>query len=136
VAFEKLAVMGAGAVGSIIGAYVTRAGRDITLIDMWPAHVEEMQQRGLKVTAQDEEFTVNVQARHLADVCTSRARFDAAFLAVKSYDSVWATQFIQPFLAPPAFSCWPEQHQRGLGCPGHWLHASHRLRGHAGRGPL
>jgi len=100
VAFEKLAVMGAGAVGSIIGAYLSRAGRDITLIDMWPAHVETMKQHGLKVTAQDEEFTATVKALHLADVCTLRAPFDAVFLAVKSYDSVWATHFIELFLAP------------------------------------
>jgi 2-dehydropantoate 2-reductase len=45
--FTKLAVMGVGAIGSNIGAYLTRAGTDVTLIDMWPAHVEAMQQRGL-----------------------------------------------------------------------------------------
>jgi 2-dehydropantoate 2-reductase len=98
--FEKLAVFGAGAIGSTIGGYLTRAGRDITLIDLWPAHVEEMRRGGLKVTAQDEEFTVKVKALHLADVCTLRDRFDAVVLSVKSYDSVWAATFIQPYLAP------------------------------------
>jgi 2-dehydropantoate 2-reductase len=100
VAFEKLAVLGVGAIGSNIGAYLTRAGRDITLIDMWPAHVEEMKRGGLKVTAQDEEFTVKVTAVHLADVCSLRDQFDAVFLSVKSYDSVWATKFIEPYLKP------------------------------------
>src|SRR5574337_1594063 len=99
-AFEKLAVMGAGAIGSNIGAYLTRAGRDITLIDMWPAHVEAMKDRGLKVTAQDEEFTVEVKAMHLGDVSTLREQFDAVFLSVKSCDSVWATKFIEPHLRP------------------------------------
>ena len=99
-AFEKLAVLGVGAIGSNIGAYLTRAGRDMTLIDMWPAHVEEMQHRGLKVTAQDEEFTVKVKAVHLADVCALHEQFDAVFLSVKSYDSVWAAEFIQPYLKP------------------------------------
>jgi 2-dehydropantoate 2-reductase len=98
--YEKLAVFGVGAVGSIIGGYLSRAGMDLTLIDMWPAHVEEMQRRGLKVTAQDEEFTVKVRAFHLADACGLRERFDVVFLSVKSYDSVWATQFIQPYLKP------------------------------------
>ena len=32
-AFEKLAVLGVGAIGSTIGAYLARAGHDITLID-------------------------------------------------------------------------------------------------------
>ena len=55
---------------------------------------------GLKVTAQDAEFTVSVKAIHLADVCTLRTPFDAVFLALKSYDSVWAAHFIVPHLAP------------------------------------
>jgi 2-dehydropantoate 2-reductase len=99
-AFEKLAVLGAGAIGSNIGAYLTRAGRDITLIDMWPAHVEAMRDHGLKVTAQDEEFTVHVKAMHLGEVPTLREQFDAVFLSVKSSDSVWATTFIEPYLKP------------------------------------
>jgi 2-dehydropantoate 2-reductase len=98
--FDKLAVLGAGAIGSTIGAYLTRAGRDVTLIDTWAAHLEEMRRSGLKVSAQDEEFTVKVKAVHLGDVCSLRERFDAVFLAVKSYDSVWAAQFIGPYLAP------------------------------------
>lgn len=99
-AFEKLAVLGAGAIGSNIGAYLTRAGRDIALIDMWPAHVEAMRDHGLKVTAQDEEFTVKVKAVHLGEVCTLREPFDAVFLSVKSSDSAWATTFIEPYLKP------------------------------------
>jgi 2-dehydropantoate 2-reductase len=99
-AFENIAVLGAGAIGSTIGAYLTRAGRDIALIDLWPAHVDAMQRNGLKVTAQDAEFTVKVKAMHLADVCTLRRPFDAVVLALKSYDSVWAAKFIEPYLAP------------------------------------
>lgn len=99
-AFEKLAVLGAGAIGSNIGAYLTRAGRDVTLIDMWPAHVEEMKRHGLKVTPQEEEFTVQVKAVHLADVSSLREQFDVVFLSVKSYDTVWSAHFIQPYLKP------------------------------------
>jgi 2-dehydropantoate 2-reductase len=98
--FEKLAVLGAGAIGGTIGAYLTRAGQNVTLIDPWAAHVDAMQQSGLKVTAQDEAFTVRVKAVHLGDVCGLRERFDAVFLAVKSYDSVWSAEFIAPYLAP------------------------------------
>jgi 2-dehydropantoate 2-reductase len=99
-AFEEIAVLGAGAIGSTIGGYLARAGRDITLIDLWPAHVEAMQRTGLRVSAQEEEFTVPVRAVHLADVCALRRRFDAVLLAVKSYDSAWATRFVEPYLAP------------------------------------
>jgi 2-dehydropantoate 2-reductase len=91
------AILGAGAIGSTIGTPHAR-GRGITL-DMWPAHVDAMQRAGLR-SAQDETFTVNVKAAHLADVGAHREQYDAVFLSVKSYDSVWAASFIEPHLKP------------------------------------
>jgi 2-dehydropantoate 2-reductase len=98
--FERLAVFGVGAIGSVVGGYLTRAGRDVTLIDLWPAHVEAMVRDGLRVTTQDEEFSVPVKAVHLTDVCRLREPFDAVILSVKSYDSIWAAQCIEPHLKP------------------------------------
>jgi len=97
---ERLAIFGAGAVGSMMGAYLTRAGHDITLIDAWPAHVETMKREGLRLTTQNEDFTVRPNARHLAELATLRAQFDVVFLTVKSYDSIWAATCIAPHLAP------------------------------------
>ena len=53
--FERIAVMGVGAIGGTIGGYLTRAGRDVTLIDQWGANVEEIRQNGVHVTAQDDD---------------------------------------------------------------------------------
>jgi len=100
VAFEQVAVLGAGAIGGTITGYLSRAKCDVTLIDMWPAHVEAIRARGLTVTAENEEFTVPVTAVHLADACNIRKLFDALFLAVKSYDSIWAAHFLRPLLSP------------------------------------
>lgn len=99
--FERLAVVGTGAIGSIVGAYLTRAGHPITLIDPWSAHVETMQRDGLTVTSQDEEFTVPVDAVHLGDANKINEPFDAVFLSVKSYDTVWATHMIRDYLLKP-----------------------------------
>ncbi|MCZ6534476.1 MAG: 2-dehydropantoate 2-reductase, partial [Chloroflexi bacterium] len=43
---ERIAIFGAGAVGSYLGAFMTREGEDVTLIDPWPAHVEAMKADG------------------------------------------------------------------------------------------
>lgn len=99
-AIQNVAIFGAGAIGSTIGAYLARAGREITLIDFWPAHVEAMRASGLSVTALDERFTTKVNALHLADIAGRREQFDAVLLSVKSYDTAWATTFIAPHLAP------------------------------------
>ena len=48
---------------------MVRAGEDVTFIDMWPAHVDEMKQNGLRITHHEgeEPFTVKVRALHLVD---------------------------------------------------------------------
>jgi len=47
---KRIAIVGVGAVGGYSGAHMARAGEDVTFIDMWPAHVEEMQKNGLLIT--------------------------------------------------------------------------------------
>lgn len=98
--FERLAVVGTGAIGSVIGGYLSRAGRDVTLIDTWAAHVDSMKENGLHITAENGEFTTPVNAMHLGDVNAVQEPFDAIFLAVKSYDTVWATHFALRYLKP------------------------------------
>ena len=98
--FERLAVFGAGAIGSIIGGYMSRAGQDVTLIDPWSAHVEAIKEKGLRVTTQDEEFTVPVRAMHMGELSSVHEPFDAVFLCVKSYDTVWAVHHLLPYLKP------------------------------------
>ena len=42
----KIAFLGAGAIGGVMGGSLSRAGHDITLIDTWPAHIEKIQTDG------------------------------------------------------------------------------------------
>jgi 2-dehydropantoate 2-reductase len=93
-------MLGAGAIGSIIGADVARAGHAITLIDMWLAHVEQTRPHGLKVTAAEAgEFTVPVSAVHLGKVAGLRTEFDALFLSVKSYDTCGPQILLPPVIS-------------------------------------
>jgi 2-dehydropantoate 2-reductase len=93
--------MGAGAIGSVVGGLLARGGHDITLIDQWPAHVETIKQQGLRLSGTCGEHTVtNLTALHLYEAQRIADPFDAAFLAVKGYDTDWATLFILRFLRP------------------------------------
>ena len=49
-ATKSLLFVGAGAVGSYIGAFLSRAGHDVTYIDPWPEQVEAIRTRGISVT--------------------------------------------------------------------------------------
>ncbi|HJW31620.1 MAG TPA: 2-dehydropantoate 2-reductase, partial [Saprospiraceae bacterium] len=79
--------MGTGAIGSSIGADLTKAGHDVVLIDQWPAHVEAMNAQGLHVSMPDKELHVQVKAIHLCDVRKVKEQFDIVFLTAKSYDT-------------------------------------------------
>jgi 2-dehydropantoate 2-reductase len=101
---ERIAVLAPGGIGGPIGALLTRAGRDVTLIDQWPEHVLAMRQNGLRVTIgpkddPEAEHIVPVHTLHVHEVCAIREKFDVVFVACKSYDTRWLVQLIEPKLA-------------------------------------
>ena len=100
---ERIAVVGAGAIGASIGAYLIREGQDVTLIDQWAAHVEKMKHGGLTLTDLKETFTVPVKALHVSEVSSVHEAFDIVYLSVKSYDTRWSTYLIEPLIKPGGF---------------------------------
>jgi 2-dehydropantoate 2-reductase len=100
---RRIAIIGAGAVGGYAGAHMAAAGHDVTLIDAWPLHVEQMKAHGLEISGMTpaERLSVPVNAMHITEVQSlARQRpMDIAFVAVKSYDTVWATTLIRQYLS-------------------------------------
>ena len=120
---QKIAIVGAGAVGGYAGAHMVQAGEDVTFIDPWPEHVEHMRRHGLRVThARDvAEFSVPVRALHVTDVqqLAKETPVDIAFVCMKSYDTAWATAMIRQYLAPDGYivslqNCMNEETIAGL----------------------
>jgi 2-dehydropantoate 2-reductase len=104
---RKIAIVGAGALGGHVGGYLAKAGQDVTLIDPWPEHVEAMRRDGLTLRGQTgpENFTVPVNAIHITELqkAASTRLFDIAFVSMKSYDTVWATQMIAQYLTADGY---------------------------------
>ena len=46
----RIGIIGAGAIGCVVGGLLTKAGHDVTLVDQWPEHIETMKSRGLKLS--------------------------------------------------------------------------------------
>lgn len=97
----RIGIIGAGAIGSVVGGLLTKAGRDVTLIDQWPEHVEAMKTRGLRLSGTCGEHLIPVRAFHIHEVQSIREPFDTVFVAVKSYDTEWATALGLAYLRPP-----------------------------------
>jgi 2-dehydropantoate 2-reductase len=104
---RKIAIVGAGAVGGYTGAHMVQRGADVTFIDPWPEHVEQMRRHGLRIThAKDvPEFTVPVRVLHVTDAqCLAKEPpVDIAFICMKSYDTAWAATLIRQYLAPDGY---------------------------------
>ena len=77
---SRIAILGAGAIGSAVGARLSRAGHDITLIGR-PAHLEAIERDGLRVDGRTGSFTARVNTASSLDF-----QPDYAFLTVKTQD--------------------------------------------------
>jgi 2-dehydropantoate 2-reductase len=97
----RIGIIGAGAIGCVVGGLLTKAGRDVTLIDQWPEHVETMKQQGLQLSGTCGDHRIAVKALHIHEIQSVAVPFDAVFVAVKSYDTEWATQLGLAYLRRP-----------------------------------
>lgn len=92
----KITIVGAGAIGGTMGAYLARAGHDITFVDTVDDHVRAINDRGLTIEGRDETFTVRAPARLPVEM---RGPLGMVFLAVKTMHTDVATRQIAPHLA-------------------------------------
>src|SRR3974377_1379553 len=104
---NRIAIVGVGAGGGYTGAHMVRAGEDVTFIDMWPAHVDEMKKNGLGIKHHQGEGPVHVKggAVHLSQGqrLAKEVPSDIAFVCTKSYDTQWAAMMIRQYLAPGGY---------------------------------
>ncbi len=93
----ELTIVGAGAIGGTIGAYLARTGHAVRLVDRDEAHVAAVQARGLTIQGFAETFTVDVHAC-LPSALTGT--LDTVLLAVKAQHTIDALATVAPLLSP------------------------------------
>ena len=104
---RRVAVMGAGAVGSFYGAMLARAGHRVTLIGR-PAHVQAIRRDGLRLEMGGTTHTVPLQASE--DVAALRGA-ELVLCCVKSGDTEAAALQMAPHLDA---SAWVMSLQNGV----------------------
>lgn len=93
-------IVGAGAIGGTIGAYMRRAGVDVQFVDAAADHVAAINRNGLTVRGYDETFTVAARAVTPDEMPTD---LEAVVLAVKAPATRRAVAQIAPHLADDGF---------------------------------
>ena len=120
---KRIAVIGAGAIGGYTGGHLAHNGFDVTLIDPWPEHIETICRDGLAIEGVTEEEYVCAKPKtmHLTEVqdLAKHKPIDIAMVAVKSYDTEWATMLITQYLAPDGYvvslqNCMNEERIAGI----------------------
>lgn len=93
----KICILGAGSLGSAIGAALARAGTPVWLVTRSRAHVEAIQARGLRVRSAEGEQVVRVAA---ATQCQGLPEMDLVIVLVKSFHTGEAIATAGPLLGP------------------------------------
>lgn len=97
---RPITIVGAGAIGGTVGAYLTDAGYDVTLVDIVPEHVRAMNERGLRISGFRGDHTFPVKA---IESHALRGPLGATFLCVKGHFTAAAMAQIAPLLAEDGF---------------------------------
>jgi 2-dehydropantoate 2-reductase len=93
----KFLVWGAGAIGGTLGAYLARAGHDITLVDAATDHVDAINANGLRITGPISDFTVRPPAHPPIRLTGT---WDTIILATKAHHTETAARALLPHLTP------------------------------------
>ncbi len=112
---KRVLIVGAGAVGSYIGGWLSHTGHEVVFADSWAEQVNAINEDGLRVEGPHEPFVARPRAFHLhqSQRLALEPQFDIAFVAVKAHDTSWAARFAHRFVADEGYfvssqNCMPD----------------------------
>ena len=89
---KRIGILGTGAMGSVFGGYLALSGADVTFIDPFKAHLDEIKEKGL--TLQDKEANINYTIKNIKTSYSAEGLepFDLVIIMVKGNFSRTALQ--------------------------------------------
>lgn len=97
----RIAIYGAGSLGTVLGAYLTKAYPETELINRNQAHIEALRRNGAQITG-SVEMNVPVKAL-LPEEMTGV--YDLIFLMTKQLNNRKTAEFLKPFLGDNGVLC-------------------------------
>jgi 2-dehydropantoate 2-reductase len=95
----RIAVLGAGAMGSVIGSLLARAGHDVTLVEVWREAVEAINRDGLKIQNKAGDVTLQKMSAVVSPAQVA-GTVDLVLVFVKCYHTAAAVRSALPLLGP------------------------------------
>lgn len=78
----KICMLGTGSLGSTIGGTLAQGGSELYFVDQWKEHIDKINENGLKMTDEKEDWYVKVDARTSAE---GMGPVDLVIVLVKSF---------------------------------------------------
>jgi len=97
----KIAILGAGSLGTIVGALITKANYNVDLIDVNKANVDALNQKGAEIIG-SLNTNISVSAKHPKDL---NDIYDIVFLLTKQVYTKTSLTSILPFLHTKSTVC-------------------------------
>jgi 2-dehydropantoate 2-reductase len=97
----NVAIYGAGSLGTILGAYITKSGKEIDLISRNEAHIKALKANGARITG-TVDLSVPVNALMPSEISK---RYDIIFLLTKTVDNTGAVESCAGFLSTDGIIC-------------------------------
>ena len=97
----RVAIYGAGAMGTAMGAYLARKGQRAELVSHNAAHVAALRERGAHITGTD-NFDVPVTAIFPEEM---NGVYDVIFLTTKQRENARTAEFLKDYLADDGVLC-------------------------------
>ena len=97
----KCAIYGAGAMGTVLGAYIARAGRDIDLINRNERHVAALKEKGAHIVGKA-DFVQKVNAMLPSEM---KEKYDIILLMTKQRENAAIAAFLKDYLKEDGVLC-------------------------------
>ncbi|MBX7254903.1 MAG: 2-dehydropantoate 2-reductase [Candidatus Hydrogenedentes bacterium] len=107
----RILVMGAGAIGSVVGGFMAKAGHDVTLVGRG-AHMDNVRGSGLRITGIWGEHQIRGIDARTQPPSKTDTPYDLILITVKAYDTHAAVEAILPLVSESTLVC---SYQNGLG---------------------
>lgn len=108
----RILVVGAGAIGSVLGGFLAKAGHSVTLFGR-PWHLDAIRRHGLAITGLWGEHKIT---KLTCATCPEEVKptkdFDWIFICVKSHQTPAAAALLKPWIGPSTLVC---AFQNGVG---------------------
>lgn len=97
----RAAIYGCGAMGTVLGAFLTKNGQNVDLIDSYVEHVNELNRNGARIIGCS-NFTVDVNAFTPNQM---KGKYDIIFIFTKQTSNAEALPYLKNFLHSDSIVC-------------------------------